>query len=96
MALTLQACRLAKEKFPPYDLIFMDCEMPEMNGFEATEKIRAWEKQHILTPIHITALTAHVLAEQLERCKACGMDDYLLKPVELNKLREHLQDAIGF
>ncbi|NRB36857.1 MAG: response regulator [Pseudomonadales bacterium] len=89
----LQALQAYQQQSQPYDLLLMDCEMPEMDGFEATEKIRQWEKQQRLPPIHITALTAHVLAEQLEHCKTCGMDDYLLKPIDLDKLASHIHSV---
>lgn len=61
-----------------YDVILMDLQMPEMNGFEATEFIR--RKMKLRTPI--IALTADVTTSDLTRCKAVGMDDYLSKPVD--------------
>ena len=66
--------------------------MPDMDGFEATQAIRQWEqeqdRQHPPTPI--CALTAHILPEHLDRCIASGMNDHLLKPVEMSKLRAFL------
>jgi PAS domain S-box-containing protein len=61
-----------------YDLILMDLQMPEMNGFEATEFIR--KKMHSTIPI--IALTADVTTSDMARCKAVGMDDYISKPVD--------------
>lgn len=69
-----------------YDLIFMDCQMPGMDGFEAAEEIRKKEKQ---TGHHsiIIALTAMALKGDKERCLEAGMDDYLTKPLEHKTLR---------
>ncbi len=62
----------------PYDIILMDLQMPEMNGFEATEYIRNVLKSNI----PIMALTADVTTVDLEKCKAVGMNDYIAKPVD--------------
>jgi CheY-like chemotaxis protein len=73
-----------------YDLIFMDCEMPEMDGFEAAKALRAREATTAGTPIPIIALTAHVLAQHQQACLAAGMDDFLSKPFT----REQLQTTL--
>lgn len=64
--------------------------MPVMDGFEATKKIRQWELENGSGRIPIVALTAHALSEHREACLAAGMDDYLAKPVSLDRLRETL------
>lgn len=65
-----------------YDAIFMDCDMPIMDGYEATQKIRAFEDEQQLSPIYICALTAHALTDLIERCFAVGMDKHLAKPIK--------------
>jgi PAS domain S-box-containing protein len=70
-----------------YDLILMDCQMPEMDGFEATAEIRKEESQNGKKNL-IVALTASAMASDREHCLECGMDDYLAKPVRLRQLVE--------
>lgn len=64
-----------------YDLIFMDCEMPYMDGFEATRKIRETDKS-----IPIIALTAHIHQQEKDRCVQAGMNDCLNKPFRQQQL----------
>jgi CheY-like chemotaxis protein/HPt (histidine-containing phosphotransfer) domain-containing protein len=74
-----------------YDLIFMDCQMPEMDGYEAANLIRNQEKTaSVEGRIPIIALTAHALEGDRERCLAVGMDDYLGKPFTLLQLQQIL------
>jgi CheY-like chemotaxis protein/signal transduction histidine kinase len=79
---------VAAVKNKDYDLVFMDCEMPQMDGFEATRQIRAWEREHGKPAVPIVALTAHILREHRERSLASGMNDHVPKPVELDVLRQ--------
>src|SRR5690606_1876204 len=69
-----------------YDIVLMDCEMPEMDGFEATRRIRQWEEQTGRKPIPVIALTAHILREHRERSLAAGMNAHVPKPVEIGAL----------
>ena len=64
----------------PYDIVFMDCQMPVMDGFRATEIIRNHEQQHKLTPTPIVALTADAMLEDKDKCLKAGMNDYINKP----------------
>lgn len=72
------------------DLVLMDCHMPEMDGFEATAKIRTWEQNHHKPSLPIIALTANVQKGVYEQCLAAGMDDYLSKPFTINQLSQTL------
>jgi signal transduction histidine kinase/CheY-like chemotaxis protein/ligand-binding sensor domain-containing protein/HPt (histidine-containing phosphotransfer) domain-containing protein len=72
-----------------YDLVFMDCHMPEMDGYEATTMIRRQEKSGHHTPI--IAMTASALPEDRARCISVGMDDYLAKPLNRDDLRTILE-----
>ena len=73
------------------DLILMDCEMPRMSGFEATEVIRQWQSGQAKAACPIVALTAHTFEEHVEQCLAAGMNAHLSKPLHLNELRELLE-----
>ena len=72
-----------------YDIILMDCQMPEMDGFEATQKIRAIAAEKY-SKVPIVAVTANALPEDKERCFECGMDDFISKPLKPNDLADSL------
>jgi signal transduction histidine kinase/PleD family two-component response regulator len=71
----------------PYDIIFMDCQMPELDGYETTRRIR---RQHP-RPVHIIAMTAHAMQGDREKCLAAGMDDYISKPVRTPDLQAAIE-----
>ena len=74
----------------PYNLIFMDCHMPEMDGFDATAEIRRRESETGLAPMPIVALTASVLQEDRDRCVSAGMNGIIGKPVQPAELAQVL------
>jgi signal transduction histidine kinase/CheY-like chemotaxis protein/CHASE3 domain sensor protein len=73
---------------PPYDVVLMDLQMPEMDGYQATAKLRADPR---LTSLPIIAMTAHATAEERQRCLASGMNDHVAKPID----PAALFDAVG-
>jgi len=92
------ACRAvarAARRGAPYDLVFMDCHMPTMDGFAATRRIRRDEAAAGASrSLTIVALTADALASDRERCIDAGMDDYLTKPIGLDELARVLRQRI--
>jgi CheY-like chemotaxis protein len=89
-----EALRMFSEAPDKYDMIFMDIQMPEMDGYEATRRIRALDNPAALT-VPIIAMTANVFREDIENCLAAGMDDHVGKPLDfeevLGKLRKYLK-----
>ncbi|MDB6095124.1 MAG: sensor hybrid histidine kinase [Verrucomicrobia bacterium] len=78
-----------------YDVIFMDCLMPEMDGYEASQALRKLEQDRVRPcswkpPVHIIAMTANALQGDREKCLAAGMDDYISKPARLTELQTAL------
>jgi signal transduction histidine kinase/CheY-like chemotaxis protein len=81
-----------------FDLVFMDVQMPELDGLEATQRIRAMETAEHRERVRIVALTAHAMKSDRDQCLAAGMDDYLSKPIvpaELDRVLEHAAPALG-
>jgi CheY-like chemotaxis protein len=80
----------ARDGDTPYDVVLMDVQMPSIDGLEATRQIRALESGTNRTPI--VALTANAFAEDREACLAAGMDDFLVKPLDRDRLSALLSD----
>ena len=77
-----------------YDAVLMDCEMPEMNGYEATQEIR--RQEHTTTRhLPIIALTGHASSEDEQKCRQAGMDDVVTKPMTLPTLRGKLEHLLA-
>ena len=72
-----------------FDIVLMDCQMPEMDGFEATRAIRDYEQQ-TARHIPIVAMTANAMQDDRQLCLQAGMDDYISKPINPQKLKETL------
>jgi signal transduction histidine kinase/CheY-like chemotaxis protein/HPt (histidine-containing phosphotransfer) domain-containing protein len=77
-----------------YSLILMDCQMPEMDGYEATRKIREREAVAGLKPVPIVALTAHAMEGEREKCLAAGMNEFITKPIDQRLLRKKLAEIL--
>jgi signal transduction histidine kinase/CheY-like chemotaxis protein/HAMP domain-containing protein len=95
----VEALRMFKENPDRYDLIFMDIQMPEMDGYEAARRIRALDAAKAKT-VPIVAMTANVFREDVEQCLAAGMNDHIGKPLDVEevygKLRKFLLNcAVG-
>ncbi len=74
-----------------YDLIFMDIQMPEMDGYEATQRIRAIEAERNARAVPIIAMTANVFKEDIEKCLEAGMSDHVGKPLNFDEVLEKLK-----
>jgi CheY-like chemotaxis protein len=77
-----------------YDAVLMDCEMPEMNGYEATQEIRRQE-QSTTNHLPIIALTGHASSEDEQKCREVGMDDVVTKPITLPTLRAKIERLLA-
>jgi len=77
------------------DLVLMDVQMPVMDGFTATARIRQWEKESGKSRLPIIALTAGAFEEDRQQCTASGMDDFLAKPIRMNDLSAVLEKWLG-
>ncbi|MDD9194316.1 ATP-binding protein [Aliivibrio sp. S3MY1] len=89
-----EAVDMVKAQPSAYSLILMDCMMPIMDGFAATETIRAWEQEQMVKRLPIIALTASVFVEDIDKCYESGMDDYVAKPFKKELMLEKLEAYI--
>lgn len=82
---------LQSEHSEPYQLVLMDCQMPEMDGYEATQVIRTDEKYQCFNQVSIIAMTANTMQGDQQKCLDAGMNDYLAKPINPQLLAEKLE-----
>jgi len=75
-----------------FDLVLMDCQMPEMDGYDATRAIRRWEADAGRRPLPIVAVTANAFVEDAQKCRESGMDAVLTKPFKVGDLERILRD----
>jgi CheY-like chemotaxis protein len=80
----------------PYDLVLMDVQMPEMDGFEATRRIRDPKSAVLDNKVLIIAMTAHAMTGDRDRCLEAGMDNYISKPIDPKKLIEIIRESLSF
>jgi len=78
-----------------YNLILMDIQMPEMDGYEATKEIRKIEQETSRRPVPIVAMTANVFMEDIEKCLSAGMNDHVGKPLDIKELMKKLRKYLG-
>ena len=86
-----EALRLYSENPGKFDLILMDVQMPEMDGLEATRRIRSFEAENNTGEVPIIAMTANVFREDVDKCLEAGMDDHIGKPLEMDVILEKLK-----
>lgn len=86
-AIAIDMCKEAD-----YDLVFMDVQMPVMDGHEATKLIRTWEKEYNKNRTKIISLTAHATKEEIDKCMAAGCDTHLSKPIKKDTLLQTIKE----
>ena len=79
----------------PYQLIIMDCQMPKMDGYEATKAIRSGKAKQVHCDVPIIAMTANTMKGDRDKCIAVGMTDYTTKPVDADILHEKIANCVG-
>jgi CheY-like chemotaxis protein/anti-sigma regulatory factor (Ser/Thr protein kinase) len=86
---------LAALRRSDFDVVLMDCQMPEMDGYEATRQLRRFEPSHPNRDIPVIAVTANALATDREKCRAAGMNTYLSKPIDRRQLEQALTSVLA-
>lgn len=78
-----------------FDLVLMDCEMPNMDGFETTRRIRKLQSEGRVGAVPVVALTAHAVPDKIRACRDAGMEDHIAKPVNLQQLARAIRRALS-
>ncbi|MFK0573365.1 response regulator [Endozoicomonas sp.] len=89
-----EAIELYKSNYSEWDLVFMDCKMPLVDGYQATESIRQFEQENGLKKGIIVGLSANAVCGSTNEALASGMDDYLTKPIEREKIMQILSQYL--
>jgi CheY-like chemotaxis protein len=82
----VEALHVLTSEQQEFDVVLMDCEMPNMDGYTATQRLRQWEKSTDRTALYVCGVSAHVMNEYRERALAVGMNDFIAKPVRHHEL----------
>jgi signal transduction histidine kinase/ActR/RegA family two-component response regulator len=90
-----QALDLVRSEQHKFDVVFMDCEMPQMDGYAATQGIRLWEQSQQAARLYICGASAHATVEYRERGLAAGMDQYITKPLRIEDLQGVIAKVAG-
>jgi signal transduction histidine kinase/CheY-like chemotaxis protein len=90
----VEALHVLTSERQSFDLVLMDCEMPNMDGYTATQRLRQWEQVEARSALYICGVSAHVMPEYRERAIAVGMDDFIAKPVRRDELQRVLELAL--
>ena len=90
-----QALTILMAQDSAFDLVFMDCEMPIMDGYVATQNLREWEHQAERKPIYICGASAHAMPEYRKRAMVVGMNEFITKPLRVEDLQRVLSLAAG-
>jgi len=91
-----EALQILNKNEKKYDIILMDCQMPKLDGYETTGAIRNSQAGESYKNIPIVAMTANAMAGDREKCELAGMDDYLSKPINPQKLKEKLKKYLSY
>ncbi len=91
----MEAIAILMDTDKHFDLVLMDCEMPDMDGFETVRRIRELQKKERVPPVPVVALTAHAVPDKIRACHDAGMISHIAKPITREKLDRELRSVLG-